>query len=819
MAKRGAIDPDQKKYLRQTYDFVGDLLWVAADSARNIGEFNLSFEYQGKSIEMEPHNHYRRFVYASNLGKDGRIDDAIEVLNDGLRKYPHELAFENCKALVYGDAEIYEKAFEVLDNVLRIRPNDVDAIINYGVIFEKKGEYESSEEYFQKALAIDPTHEVAIANLKNLHDNIDSKPQKISLCMIVKDEEHFLPGCLKSVQGLIDELIVVDTGSTDRTMEIAREYGAKIYQHPWQNDFSFHRNQSMSYATGDWILILDADEELDPSEHEMIRSSIKRKNIYAISFVVYNKIQHGRTGFLNSHRMFRNGRGYHYSGIVHNQLIMDDTYFSSQFKVYHHGYGLSDEQMNAKGRRTEALLKKQLEENPDNAFAHFNLAQIYRGLGDPESSLRHSTRVTELLSPESKDRLHVYIMALDQMGCAYVGLKQIDKAKETFYKALELKPDYLDPLFNLGYVYAQGGEFDKSDEVFNRYLNVRKSFSAHHEWMGLILNNLNSQFAAYYGLGLSQMHRNNIDKAIENFNTVVELVGDFEFTHHLLARCYRQKKDHTKIIIHCEKAIEHGHEDAEIYIIKGEAYLNLGESTKATECFDKAKELDTSNFASHLGLASAASLDGKYDEALKLVDDALRVSPNSPQALAARGDLLYREGNFDNAAESYKNQSLASPQDPGSWNNLGNCFIKQNNFASAEECYRMTLKIAPNFGIGYRNLAVTMIKRNKIDEAISYFEKYLTFNSGDFEAQVTLADLFYNRKEYWKSIPYYENFIRRNPSQIDALLRLSDCYFNLGKLDAAVMGYNAVLKVNSENQVATTRLADINGYKSPVTSR
>ena len=82
--------------------------------------------------------------------------------------------------------------------------------------------------------------------------------QKISLCMIVKDEERFLPQCLNSVKGYVDEIIVVDTGSTDRTVDIAKRYGAKIYHHPWENDFSKHRNLSISNATGG----LDIDHRL-----------------------------------------------------------------------------------------------------------------------------------------------------------------------------------------------------------------------------------------------------------------------------------------------------------------------------------------------------------------------------------------------------------------------------------------------------------------------------------------------------------------------------------------------------------------------------
>ena len=83
----------------------------------------------------------------------------------------------------------------------------------------------------------------------------------ISACMMVKDEENNLPRCLSSIRDLVEEIIVVDTGSSDNTVKIAKEFGARVFHHPWEDNFSKHRNQSISYATKDWTFIIDADEE------------------------------------------------------------------------------------------------------------------------------------------------------------------------------------------------------------------------------------------------------------------------------------------------------------------------------------------------------------------------------------------------------------------------------------------------------------------------------------------------------------------------------------------------------------------------------
>jgi glycosyltransferase involved in cell wall biosynthesis len=93
-----------------------------------------------------------------------------------------------------------------------------------------------------------------------------NRKPRLSVCMIVKNEERFLGQCLASVKDIADELIVIDTGSTDRTVEIAREHGAHVGHFEWCNDFAAARNASIAPATGDWILFLDADEGLSPAE-------------------------------------------------------------------------------------------------------------------------------------------------------------------------------------------------------------------------------------------------------------------------------------------------------------------------------------------------------------------------------------------------------------------------------------------------------------------------------------------------------------------------------------------------------------------------
>ena len=107
----------------------------------------------------------------------------------------------------------------------------------------------------------------------------------LSLCMIVKNEATRLPQCLRSVQAVVDEMIVLDTGSTDETPAIARQFGAKVFESTWQQDFAAARNEALAQVTGDWVLVLDADETLTPECVGAIRQAIAVEDHLVVNLI------------------------------------------------------------------------------------------------------------------------------------------------------------------------------------------------------------------------------------------------------------------------------------------------------------------------------------------------------------------------------------------------------------------------------------------------------------------------------------------------------------------------------------------------------
>ena len=150
--------------------------------------------------------------------------------------------------------------------------------------------------------------------------NVLPENPKLTVCMIVRDEEKALPRCLKSVQSVADEIIVVDTGSVDDTVSIAREYGAEVFRFEWCNDFAAARNESLKHATGDWVLQIDADEELVFDSILRLRQRILESNVICYSIKCDNGPTYTGPRFGWFDRLFRRHPGVIYHGPYHETV-------------------------------------------------------------------------------------------------------------------------------------------------------------------------------------------------------------------------------------------------------------------------------------------------------------------------------------------------------------------------------------------------------------------------------------------------------------------------------------------------------------------
>ena len=213
--------------------------------------------------------------------------------------------------------------------------------------------------------------------------------------MIVKNEERFLEQCLRSVQDVVDEMIVVDTGSTDRTIEIAKSFGATVLECEWRNDFGWARNQALEAANKRWLLVLDADEELMAASKPALAAL---KNVPSWLTAVWVRIYNRSDDYVGtgdmSHalvRIFPNDEAIRYRGLIHEFPTVNGdpnglAAASSPIGVIHHGYVKEIVHERGKGARNLAIVKAAAEREPNDAVHWFNVGATAFLLGDFETS-------------------------------------------------------------------------------------------------------------------------------------------------------------------------------------------------------------------------------------------------------------------------------------------------------------------------------------------------------------------------------------------------------------------------------------------------
>jgi len=214
--------------------------------------------------------------------------------------------------------------------------------------------------------------------------------------MIVKNEERNIARCLRSAADVVDEIIVVDTGSSDGTAGVASECGARVIEAAWTQDFAAARNVGVQEASGEWILILDADEELAPGAASELRSLASHTPASGILLPVWNMLGGEDDGATINPvlRMFRNDPRHRFEGRIHEQIAISIMRADPSAKlclgetvIHHYGYRPSVVAEKDKMRRNTELLLRSVEEEPDNPFHRYNLGVEHLRAGRPADAL------------------------------------------------------------------------------------------------------------------------------------------------------------------------------------------------------------------------------------------------------------------------------------------------------------------------------------------------------------------------------------------------------------------------------------------------
>lgn len=368
--------------------------------------------------------------------------------------------------------------------------------------------------------------------------------KKLSVCMIVKNEAKNIARCLESVSDIADEIVVVDTGSEDDTKAIAASHGAMVYDFQWVDDFSKARNYSIDRATGDWILILDGDDEFEKKDSEKLMEIINSEaaaDIYIFNTVCYIGNKPGSDRIMNVNlRLFRNLPEFRYQGRIHESVAarsQNAKMKACDITIYHYGYLNSIVNEQNKRERNMRILEQQLKESPENPYFLFCMGNEYFAIANYDKALEYF-----LSSYERCNVQDIYVPKLIlRIVMTYEAKGSFVEALEYIEKALSFYPQYTDAEFLRGGIYHKTGNVIKAVSSFEKCLQMGEPPSMLNFIMGV------GSYRACQALGSIYHQVGDLHQALDYYNKALVHKNDMYDAVYsigsLLTRIYKEPEE------------------------------------------------------------------------------------------------------------------------------------------------------------------------------------------------------------------------------------------------------------------------------------
>jgi len=455
----------------------------------------------------------------------------------------------------------------------------------------------------------------------------------LTLAMIVKNESERLSECLAIVKPIVDDIVIVDTGSSDDTVEVARSLGARTFRYDWCDDFSAARNESLRHATGDWILMLDADELIAEPDLPRVRSIVDADEFDAVQFILANycdecdsmwwtpvegsrALSRGFSGYIRVPlvRMWRNRPEYRFRGCVHETIvgsIREAHGRIAQTDILIHHYG-KDARTGEKSELYLRLGERNVSERPNDPKGHTDLATQFKEVGRWGEAERH------------------------------------------YRRALSLDPESLVAQSGLVQVLAQAGRLAEAERMLER-MEAQEDAPAH----------------VSVNLAIILMRRGHVASAKEKLEAAVARNPDDVVAHLSLGKVHERCAETRRAEAAYRKAVQlcpayapavtalRAFESRE----QGGKLVGMGDGLGALKLLKAAAEHDSADAMTYLALGSVLDSLGRTEAAYRMVLRAAECEPHLPVVRQTLERFAGRLGRMDEVA-----RVLASAEGDGGGN-------------------------------------------------------------------------------------------------------------------------------------------------------
>jgi tetratricopeptide (TPR) repeat protein len=721
----------------------------------------------------------------------GRLAEAEAAFQRAIELDAHFADAYNDLGVCYYLQRRFHEAFTVCRKALEIEPQHDGALSNLGAVSASLGNLEQAIDYFRRSLALNPNNPETQGNLERAQRELElrrilsvgddagpashdspAKQPTISLCLIARDEEAHLPKLFDSVKEAVDEIVLVDTGSTDSTIRIARSHGARVIRFPWHDDFAAAKNEVLRHATADWILHLDADMYFEPGQAALIRRAVSSGHADAYYIIVRSPSAGsvGRSELVQHPWLFRNRPDIRFEGAVHEQLIpaMDRagiTPARTDITVEHVGYADSNERK-AKLVRNMRIVKQRFEAGEDDPLLRYYLAQSHLMLKEPEEAIEMLQPVPDAPDINWRLRLNTYAALVE----AHLQAGDYAQATAAARKATELFPHD-----RLAWVAAARASYEAGD---------------YDTALGCFRNAL-----ARGAL--------DVDGVIMYFEDGLLEAG--------IADCYRKMGKPAEAMAHYRKALELGYDRVDVQIYLAEVYQASGQLADAEAALRQATAQMPDHPEPHRRLGLLLAETFRLDEAIRELETAVRAGGGDEEVLKCLEELYGRVGSNGRLEQVCRQAVEAGHATTAVLGRLGLTVIEEPGSRGAGEPGSRGAR-GPGGGHERRQAQILaergteLVHAGQYRRALREFEEALSLDPKLPGVRTNLGICHYELGDYAQAVKAYEAEIAISPDDDRLHNNLGTLHAALGNFAEAARYYRRALELNPFNAGARANL-------------
>lgn len=699
---------------------------------------------------------------SANLIKLSRYQEALSRIDEGLHDSP-----ENCDLLhlrgisLIGLGQMKE-AIASLERAVELNPRFSKGWETLGVAHHRAGDHEGAARSLRRALKLNPGMSEAARLLKSIPAASNGKRVRLSVCIIAKNEEENLPGCIESVKDVADEIVVVDTGSTDGTIDRAASLGARVFHFTWCDDFSAARNETIRHARGDYILWLDADDRVhadDLPKLKLLKENLPARKGDGFLFLLHNGKNGVDDDICYQLRLFPNLPGVAFQGRIHEQVVyslekLGVKLHQAEIRILHSGYA-EKSGMEAKIRRNIELLLQEEELEPSRFITNFQLGQSYFFLGEMERAIERMERAAY---GENNYRRTPFwhISAYVQLGWMYKIAGREQEALRTLGEALSRDPANPVAKLVVGEIKYYGGERREALEILSSISD--EDFRP-----------------TVFALSIDKMRYH---------------------LHFLRGRCHEQLGDYPQAAAEYVAALA---VDAGCIAAKkqlGALYLRQGKYREAEDILTAIDDAKDPDLLANLGLTY--SRRGDVLRAEQMYEEALHLKPNLVEASVNLGHLLLKADRYAEARHHFEKAAQVNDSWADVHLGLSCAMVAEGDIGGCvNECSKLLSILGLPGGIvlnGISDLArLYLLMGEKLEgegrraEALLALQTASLLNPHCVDTHKRLASIFERSGEYERALRCYEKALLASPSDGEAFSLMSRCYERMGAQEAALL--------------------------------